>query len=92
MIAFLIMLIPVASMSHFQVVGLPFLPIGMFLLVMGCASYAYFCNPSGFLQGCPVCHKLYMAVMFFITPIYFTKELMPQKYEWLIFSIPSMPS
>ena len=89
MIAFAILLIPVISVSDFSTVGIPFLPLGMLILSVGCVLLCLlFATAQVFYKDIQFVINLILVLMFFITPIYFTKELMPEKYTWLIFFNP----
>ena len=89
MIAFTVLLIPVISVSDFSAIGIPFLPLGMLVLSLGCVLVCLlFATAQVFYRDIQLVINFILTIMFFITPIYFTKELMPEKYTWLIFFNP----
>ena len=89
MIAFIIILIPISWLADFKPIGVPFLPIGILLLSLGCVLVClFFATLQVFYRDVEYVINFVMSVMFFITPIYFTKEFMPEKYKWLIFFNP----
>ena len=89
MLAFAVLLIPVLSVSNVNFSGFPFLPLGMFILSTGCVLICiFFAIAQVFYRDIQYIIGFVFALMFFITPIYFTKELMPKEYTWLIFFNP----
>ena len=89
MIALLILLIPILSTSPFDPWGISFLPFGMLILSIGCVLICLLmATTQVFFRDLQFVIGFLLTMMFFITPIYFTKEFMPEEFKWLIFFNP----
>lgn len=84
--AFVIIFIPVFFVSDVSNLhGLWFMPVNLILLILGTSFLAVFISMFNvFFRDTSFVLSFVISVVFFITPIFYPKEYIPEVYRWIV--------
>ncbi|OFZ21447.1 MAG: hypothetical protein A2X94_08035 [Bdellovibrionales bacterium GWB1_55_8] len=83
--AFSIILVPTVLITDVQKTGLWFLPLALLPLLAGTGGLLWFLSMLNvFYRDVRYVVHFMIGVLFFVTPIFYPKEFVPDQYQWLI--------
>jgi len=83
--AFFIVLIPTWGFSDLGFKGVFFLPFALFFLVLGVVGMCYFLSVMQiFFRDVRFVVSFVISILFFLTPIFYPIEYVPEKYRFLV--------
>lgn len=83
--AFIIVMLPLALFSRLEVTGLIFLPFAAIPLFIGTAGLVWLLSVVNiFYRDTRFVTHFVTNVLFFVTPIFYPRDFMPEPYRWII--------
>lgn len=84
-VAFLLILIPVTMFSTYENTAFFLLPLPIFVLLVAIASISALASLMNvFYRDTKFVLTFILNIMYFITPIFYPIEFVPQKYRWIV--------
>ena len=78
-------MIVLADQASYNLMGLLFLPVALFILFVGVTSLAIFLSVlQVFFRDTEYISNFLLSIMFFLTPIFYPRHLIPEKYQILV--------
>ncbi len=85
LIPFFFLMVVLADQASYNPMGLLFLPIALIILFIGVTSLAIFLSVlQVFFRDTEYISNFMLSIMFFLTPIFYPRHLIPEKYQILV--------